>query len=112
MRGKPGKQHGEREGGSTALTFFGVPGSILAGVTHHPIRLVPRSVFQHVIPEIHKETGHWLEFTPHPQVEAIKDPHQTTTLTAFGLHSHRSFHTAAGARALGTNAEVKSLTGR
>lgn len=62
----------ERGGGSTALTFFGVTGSILAGVTHHPIRLVPRSVFQHVIPEIHKETGHWWEFTPHPRVEAIR----------------------------------------
>lgn len=56
--------------GTNGLTFFGVTGSILAGMTHHPIRLVPWSVFQHVIPEIRtRETGHWLEFTPDPQVE-------------------------------------------
>ena len=32
-----------------ALTFFGVAGSILAGVANHPIE-VPGSIFQHVIP--------------------------------------------------------------
>lgn len=56
--------------GTNGLTFFGVTGSILAGMTHHPIGLVPRPVLQHVIPEIHtKETGHWLELTLPPQAE-------------------------------------------
>lgn len=73
--------------GKNELTFFGVTGSILAGMTHHPIRLVPRSVLQHVIPEIHtKETGHWLEFTLHPQAEPKKQKYRYTEQRGVCIH--------------------------
>lgn len=83
------------------LTFFGVTRSILAGMTHHPIRLVPWSVFQHVIPEIHKkETCPWLEFTQHSQVEpkktqiqihrSEKSLHSLVHLRVCELHTHHT----------------------